>query len=86
MNIVQKTINSIGGKTKNLEMLKIFPDYLKTKKICKGAVKKLSFIVRYVHDQLINLKPKKMCNEAVLNYGEFNSHTNKKVERSQRNL
>ena len=58
MNIVQKIINSIGGKTKNLEMLEIFLDHLKTKKIYKGAVKKLSFIVRYVHDQLINLRLK----------------------------
>ena len=32
------------------EMLRLVPDYLKTKKICKDAVKKLLFIIRYVID------------------------------------
>ena len=35
---------------KNLEMLKFVPDQLKTKKMCKYAVKKLRFVIRYVPD------------------------------------
>ena len=35
---------------KNPEMLKFIPDHLKTKKMCKYAVKKLSLIIRYVPD------------------------------------
>ena len=33
-------------------MLKFVPDYLKTETICKHAVKKLPFVIRYVPDQL----------------------------------
>ena len=33
---------------KNLEMLKFVPDHLKTKKICKYAVKKLPYLLIYV--------------------------------------
>ena len=36
---------------RNLEMLKFVPDHLKTKKICKHAVKKLPDLLRYVRDQ-----------------------------------
>ena len=39
---------SIRKVIKNIEMLKLVPDHLKTKKICKHAVKKLSFLIRYV--------------------------------------
>ena len=39
---------SIGAIMKNTKMLKFVPDYLKTKTICKHAVKKLSFVLRYV--------------------------------------
>ena len=39
---------SIGAIMKNPKMLKFVPDYLKTKPICKHAVKKLSFVLRYV--------------------------------------
>ena len=41
---------SIGAVIENPEMLKFFPDHLKIKQICKHAVKKLSFIIRYVSD------------------------------------
>ena len=34
---------------KNPEMLKFVPDNLKTKKICNYTVKKLPFVIRYVH-------------------------------------
>ena len=30
-------------------MLRFLPDHLKTKKICKNAVKKLSFVITYVN-------------------------------------
>ena len=39
---------SIGAIMKNPKILKFVPDYLKTKAICKHAVKKLSFVLRYV--------------------------------------
>ena len=42
---------SIGAVIKNPEMLKFVPDYLKIKQMCNLAVKKLSFIIRYVSDQ-----------------------------------
>ena len=35
---------------KNPEILRLVPDYFKTKKMCKHAVKKLSFMIRYVPD------------------------------------
>ena len=41
---------SVGAITKNLEMLKLVPDDLKTKKICKHAIKKLTFVTRYLPD------------------------------------
>ena len=37
---------SIGAITKNLQMLKFVPNHLKTKKMCKHAVKKLSLVIR----------------------------------------
>ena len=47
-----KSLNiNIGTVMKNPEMLKFVPDHLKTKKMCKHAVKKWSFLVRYVPDQ-----------------------------------
>ena len=36
---------------RNPEILKLVPDYLKTKKMCKHAVKKLLYLSRYVPDQ-----------------------------------
>ena len=37
---------SIGTVIKNPEMLKFFPHHLKSKKMCKHAVKKLPSIIR----------------------------------------
>ena len=38
---VYKSLNiSVGTVTKNREMIKFVPDHLKTKKMCKHAVKK----------------------------------------------
>ena len=42
---------SIGTVMKNLEMLKFVSDQLKTKEMCKHAVKKLPYLLRYVPDQ-----------------------------------
>ena len=42
---------SIGKEMKNREMLKFVPDHLETKKICKHAVKKLPYLLRYVPDK-----------------------------------
>ena len=48
---VYKSLNiNIGAVMKNTEMLKFVPDHLKTKKICKRAVKKLPYILSYVRD------------------------------------
>ena len=41
---------SIGTDMRNPEMLKFVSDHLKTKKICKDAVKKLPSPLRYVPD------------------------------------
>ena len=41
---------SIGAIIKNPEVQRLVPDHLKNEKLCKHAVKKLSFIVRYFPD------------------------------------
>ena len=41
MGIYKSANISIGIVMRNLEMLKLVPEYLKTKKMCKNAVKKL---------------------------------------------
>ena len=49
---IYKSLNiSIGKVMKNSEMLKFVPDHFKTKKMCKYAVKKVTYLVRYVPDQ-----------------------------------
>ena len=44
---IYKSLNIIIGTV----MLKFVPDHLKTKKICKDAVKKLPYLLRYVPNQ-----------------------------------
>ena len=44
---------SIGAIIKNLETLRFVPDHVKTKKMCKHAVKKLLFVIRYVSDRYL---------------------------------
>ena len=44
-------------------MLRFVPDQLKTKKMCKHAVKKLPFVRRYLPDRY---KTQEMCNKAIL--------------------
>ena len=41
---------SIAAITENREMIIFVPDHLKTKTMCKHAVKKLPFLIRYVLD------------------------------------
>ena len=47
------------------EMLKFVPDHLKTKRMCKQAVKKLPFLIRYVLDQYKT----QLCDKAILENG-----------------
>ena len=57
-----KSLNiSIEAVVKNPEMIKFVPDHLKTKKMY--AVKKLSYLLRYVLDQY---KIQQMCDKAIL--------------------
>ena len=41
---------SIGAIIKNPEIPRFVPYHLNTKKMCKHAVKKLPFVIRYVPD------------------------------------
>ena len=60
---IYKSLNiSIGTVMRNPEMLKFVPDHLKTKKMCKRAVKRLPYPLRYVPDQY---KIRQMCDKAV---------------------
>ena len=64
---VYKSFNiSIETVIKNPEMLKLVPDHLKTKKICKHAVKKLPCLLKYVTDQY---KTPQMCYKDILENG-----------------
>ena len=47
-------------------MLKFIMDYLKTKIVCKHAVTKLPYLLRYVPDQC---KTQQMCDKAILENG-----------------
>ena len=48
---IYKSLNiSIVTIIKTPEMLKFVPDHLKTKSMCKHAVKKLPYVLRYVPD------------------------------------
>ena len=57
---------SIATVMKNPEMLKFVHDHLKTKKMCKHAVKKLPYLLRYVPDQY---KTQQLCHKAILENG-----------------
>ena len=64
---VYKSLNiSIATVMKTPEMLKLVSDYLKTKKMCKHAVKKLPYLLRYFRNRF---KPLQMCGKAVLENG-----------------
>ena len=53
---------NIGIVITNPEILKFVPDHLKTKKMCKHAVKKLHYLLRYAPDQY---KTEQMCDKAI---------------------
>ena len=59
---------SIGAISNNEKSrnIKICSDHLKTKKKCKHAIKKLSFVLRYVPDRY---KTQHMCNKVILENG-----------------
>ena len=65
-NIYKSLKISIGAVMKSSDMLKFIPDHLKTKTMCKHAVKKLPFVIRYVPDQY---KTQQMRSKAVLEIG-----------------
>ena len=49
---VYKFLNiSIETLMKNLKILNFVPDHLKPKEMCKHAVKKLPYLLRYAADQ-----------------------------------
>ena len=51
MDIYNPLNISIGTVMKDPEIVKFVPDYLKTKKMCKHAVKMLLYLLRSVLDQ-----------------------------------
>ena len=52
-------------------MLKFVPDHLKTKKMCKHAIKRLPYLLRYVPGQY---KTQQMCDKPILgNVGKLKS-------------
>ena len=58
---IYKSLNiNTGTVMKYPEMLKFVPDHRKTKKMCKHAVKKLPYLLRYVP------KTQQMCDKAIL--------------------
>ena len=61
-----KTENKIGAIKKDSEMLRIVPDYLKAKRICKDAAKKFLFIIKYVSDPYTT---EQMCDKVILENG-----------------
>ena len=58
MDICKSLNINIGTVMKNPEILKFVPDHLKTKKLCKNAVKKLPYLLKYAPDQY---KTQQMC-------------------------
>ena len=54
--------SSFGTVMKNPEMLKFFPDHLKSKKVCTH-LKKLPFMIRYVPD---DYKTQEVCDKPIL--------------------
>ena len=65
-NIYKSLKIIIGALMNNSEMLEFIYDHLKTKKVCKHAVKKMSFVTRYVPDQY---KTQEMYDKAALENG-----------------
>ena len=66
MDIYRSLIINIVTVIKNPEILKLVPDHLETKQVCKYPVKKLPYLLRYVYDWC---KTHQMCNKAILKNG-----------------
>ena len=66
MDVYKSVKINVGTVMKNPKMLKFVPDHLKTKKMCKCAVKKLSFLIRYGPDQY---KTQQICDKTILKNG-----------------
>ena len=66
MGVYKSVKINVGTVMENPKMLKFVPDHLKTKKICKHAVKKLSFLIRYGPDQY---KTQQICDKTILKNG-----------------
>ena len=45
---------SIGAIIKDPEILRLVPDHLKTKKMCKHTFKKLPFLITFLMDKRLN--------------------------------
>ena len=54
MDIYKSVKIRLGAVIRNPEKLKFVSDHLKTKTMCKHAVKKLPFLIRYVPDRYKN--------------------------------
>ena len=64
---IYKSLNiSIITVMKNPEMLKLVSYHLKTEKMCKNAVRKLPYVLRYVPNQY---KTQQMYDKAILENG-----------------
>ena len=57
--------SSIGAMMKN-PALKFVPNHLKTKNICKHAVKQLPFVIRYVRNKINRYKTQQMSDKSIL--------------------
>ena len=66
MDIYKSLIINIGTIMKNPEILKFVPDHLKTKKMCKHAVKKLLYLLIYVPERY---KTQQICDKVILENG-----------------
>ena len=66
MDIYRSLIINIVTVIKNPEILKLVPDHLETKQVCKYPVEKLPYLLRYVYDWC---KTYQMCNKAILKNG-----------------
>ena len=58
---------SIGVVIKHPEMLRYISDHLKTKNVCKNAVKKLLFVIECIPDQC---KTQEICDKVILENSE----------------
>ena len=64
---IYKGLNiNIGTVMKSPEMLKVVPDHLNTKKMCKHVIRKLPYLLRYVPNRY---KTQRRSDKAILENG-----------------